>query len=144
MVYVILWTIDVYVHLLTAEHLEKAHSVCLAVRVAVVSFYESALWYAGVVGNGYSHDAWLRGNLQECLHAIECSAAVVSGNDHLPVLHGKVVTFAFLWDEALVCGYGFVATFADDYLNRTTAGAEILLEQVNGICVGCGFSCEGV
>ena len=56
---VILRAVDVDVHLLASEHLEESHTVFLAVGVAVVALYKTALRYIGVVGYGSAHDIGL-------------------------------------------------------------------------------------
>ena len=141
---VILRAVDVDVHLLASEHLEESHTVLLAVGVAVVALYKTALWYIGVVGHGGAHHVGLRCHLQECLHSVECTAAVIAGNYYLAFLHCKVITLGLLRDEVLICGNGLVATLSHDDLDLSAIGVEAFLEQVYGIGISSGFSRDAV
>ena len=56
---IVFGAVDIYVHLLATEHLEEAHTVGLAVGVAIVTLDKTALRYVGIVGYGNLHHLWL-------------------------------------------------------------------------------------
>ena len=58
---IVFGTIDVDIHLLATKHFEKAHTVGLAVRVAIVTLDKTAMRHTWIVGHGCCHNLRLCG-----------------------------------------------------------------------------------
>ena len=111
---VILRTEHIGIHLVLAIEIKLAQTVLVAPGVAVETLDDTAVRYAGIVGNLAFHNLRLAHNLCQGLHAIEDTAIVAAGNDDLFGTDLQVVAFGLCRDEFLELLYGLVVCLTDD------------------------------
>ena len=113
---VVLRTIDKHVHLLFAHEVKQAQTVLMAVGIAIIALYHSALRHLRIVDDLRGGEQRIGKQLQQGLHAIIGARLVSAGNHDLTLRKREIVALGLSGDASLHTLHGFLATLP--YINR--------------------------
>ena len=113
MIRVILWTVDIGVHLVLSVELQMTKTCLMAPRSTIEAFHHATETDFRPVGDFGHGQLSVFHQLSEGLHGIESAPFVISCQDDFFRTDAEEVAFCLGRDEFLIFAYGLVASLAD-------------------------------